>query len=80
MPGTYELRVLDLASGSVTSLVSVDASDPLPLRPITFSPEGDQILFSRADDLWSVKTDGSDARLLVSGTSWGDWQWQEASS
>ena len=76
-PYTHELRVLDLASGTVTTLASERGTDPL--GGIAFLPEGDRILFSRADALWSVKTDGSDARLLVSGTSWGDWQWQKAS-
>jgi Tol biopolymer transport system component len=48
---------------------------------IEFSPEGDQILFSRTEDggtgvssLWSVHADGSDLRRLVAGTNWGDWQ------
>ena len=72
LPGTHELRVLDLASGTVTSLASDLGPDPL--GPIAFSPEGDQILFSKSDGLWRVKTDGSDAQLLVSGTTWGDWQ------
>ena len=49
------------------------------LDPITFSPGGDRILFSRTDaksvtSLWSIRTDGSDAQLLVTGTGWGDWQ------
>ena len=77
-PYTHELRVLDLASGTVTTLASERGTDPL--GGIAFSPEGDRILFSRADALWSVKADGSDAQLLVSGTRWGDWQWQEAGS
>ena len=55
------------------------ATGASPLNPITFSPEGDRILFSRteangATSLWSVQVDGSDARLLVTGTDWGDWQ------
>ncbi len=73
---TSELRVVDVASGMVTTLVS--ATGASPLDPITFSPEGDRILFARrnADDasLWSIRPDGSDARLLVTGTDWGDWQ------
>ena len=80
---TYELRVVDVASGTVTTLAS--ASGALPLAPIRFSPEGDRILFSRtepnnATSLWSVKADGSDAQLLVTGTGWGDWQWQPPGS
>lgn len=76
-PNTYELRVVDVASGIVTSLAS--ARGTFPLDPIRFSPEGDRILFSRTDtnnvtSLWSVHADGSDAQLLVTGTGWGDWQ------
>ncbi len=46
---------------------------------IKFSPEGDQILFTRTDatgatSLWSVHADGSDLHRLVAGTDWGDWQ------
>jgi Tol biopolymer transport system component len=75
-----ELRVVDVATGTVTTL-SRGSGD----RPIRFSPEGDRVLFSRTDasgetSLWSVRVDGSDARLLVSGTDWGDWQWQPAGS
>lgn len=80
---TYELRVVDVASGTVTTLAR--ASGALPLAPIRFSPEGDRILFSRtepnnATSLWSVKADGFDAQLLVTGTGWGDWQWQPPGS
>ena len=76
-PNTYELRVVDVASGTVTSLAS--ARGTYPIHVIKFSPEGDRILFSRTDasgasSLWSVRADGSDPQLLVSGTSWGDWQ------
>ena len=78
---TYELRVIDVASGTVTTLAR--SSGYSPLAPIRFSPEGDRILFWRRDandveSLWSVKVDGSDARLLVPGTGWGDWQWLPA--
>lgn len=74
---TYELRVVDVASGRVTTLAR--ARGAFPLAPIRFSPEGDRILFSRTESnnetsLWSVNADGSDARLLVTGTGWGDWQ------
>ena len=80
---TYELRVVDVASGTVTTLAR--ASGAFPLAPIRFSPEGDRILFSRtepnnATSLWSVNADGSDAQLLVTGTGWGDWQWQPPGS
>ena len=73
-----ELRVLDVATGTVTLLTEMDGSDMLSV--IEFSPEGDRILFSRTEDggagvssLWSVNADGSDLRRLVAGTAWGDW-------
>jgi Tol biopolymer transport system component len=82
-----ELRVVDLATGTVALLVETDGSDML--SALDFSPEGDRILFSRLKDrgegvssLWSVNADGSDLRRLVTGTTWrlvtgiawGDWQ------
>ena len=74
-----EILVADLASGSVTSLASARAGELIYL--LAFSPGGDRILFARRDatnfdeaSLWSVNVDGSDARLLVPGTGWGDWQ------
>ena len=78
---TYELRVVDVATGTVTTLAR--ASGAFPLDPIKFSPEGDRILFSRTEandvtSLWSFHVDGSDPQLLVTGTGWGDWQWQPA--
>ena len=75
-PHAHELRVVDVVSGRATTLASVRGTDPL--TGITFSPEGDRILFSGPDPdgLWGVNADGSDARLLVSGTGWGDWQRQ----
>lgn len=81
MPGTSELRVVDVAGGAVESLATAPAT--FSLQVIAFSPEGDQILFSKSEanyatSLWSVQADGSDARLLVSGSGWGDWQWQPA--
>lgn len=74
---SYELRLVDVASGTVTTLAT--ATGASPLKPVAFSPEGDRILFSKTEtngvaSLWSVKVDGSDARLLVTGTDWGDWQ------
>jgi hypothetical protein len=65
----------------VTLLAEAGASDQL-LEVIDFSPEGDRILFARADaygpigvgSLGSVNADGSDTpRRLVAVTSWGDW-------
>jgi len=73
-----ELRVVDVATGTVTSLVETDGSDRLSV--LDFSPDGDRILFSRIEDrvggvssLWSINPDGSNPRRLVSGTSSGDW-------
>ena len=74
-----QLRVLDVATGTVTLLAEADRSDMetevyIRLSVIDFSPEGDRILFSRMEDsLWSVNTDGSDRRRLVGVTAWGDW-------
>lgn len=78
LPRTFELRVVDVARGTVTSLASAHSSYS-PLHVIRFSPGGDRILFSRmeadgATSLWSVHADHSDAQLLVAGTGWGDWQ------
>ena len=74
-----ELRVVDLATGTVTLLVETDGSDVL--RVLDFSPEGDRILFSRSEvrdsnvsSLWSINADGSNPRRLVTGTFTGDWQ------
>ena len=73
-----ELRVVDVATGTVTSLVETDGSDTLSV--LDFSPDGDRILFSRTEDqgtgansLWSVNVDGSNLRRLVAGTDVGDW-------
>ena len=70
-----ELRVVDVATGAVTSLTAGGASDQV----IKFSPDGDRILFSRTNtnsvsSLWSINADGSDPQLLVNGTGTGDWQ------
>jgi len=74
-----ELRVIDVATGTMTSLAGTGGSDMLLI--IAFSPEGDRILFSRTEDggtgvssLWSIHADGSDPRRLVTGTGWADWQ------
>ena len=76
--GDTELRVRDVATGTVTSLVNVSGSERL--RVIEFSPEGDRILFSRTEDmdsgvssLWSINADGSDLRRLVTRIEWADW-------
>ena len=73
-----DLRVVDVASTSVTVLVPDDPDSDLSV--IAFSPAGDRILFSRSVEdrtklsLWSVAADGSDLRRLVDGTVTGDWQ------
>ncbi len=72
-----ELRVVDVARGTVTSLAGKGGADAL--RVITFSPEGDRMLFSRTDakgvsSLWSVHADGSYPQLVVAGTDSGDWE------
>lgn len=74
---TSELRMVDVASGTVTSLADGGGADALGV--IEFSPEGDQILFSRTGakgvtSLWSVQADGSDPHQLVAGSGSGDWQ------
>jgi DNA-binding SARP family transcriptional activator len=76
--GVHQLRLLDVATGTVTLLAEADGSDMLEV--IDFSPEGDRIFFSRMKNgrigvgsLWSVKADGSDPRRLVAATAWGDW-------
>ncbi len=75
------LDMLDVASGAVTPLAGRGGTDSL--SAIRFSPQGDQVLYSRTDatgtsSLWSVHADGSDPHLLVKGTTWGDWQPQPA--
>ena len=65
------LRIIDLASGSMTMLVPAESSGELSV--IAFSSDGERILFSRDGGLWSVGSDGSNERLLVSGTEIGDW-------
>ena len=74
-----ELRVVDVATGTVTLLVETDGSNMLSV--LDFSPGGDRILFSRIEDrvggvssLWSINADGSDLRRLVSRIQWADWR------
>ena len=77
--GVNELRVLEVATGTVTLLAEAGGSDQL--EAIDLSPKGDRILFARMEggrigvgSLGSVNADGSDApRRLVAVTSWGDW-------
>lgn len=72
------LRVIDVTSGKVWELGSGGQ-----MAALSFSPEGDRILFWQTDhdgvpSLRSVNADGSDSRRLVTGTAAGDWQWQPA--
>jgi hypothetical protein len=51
------------------------------MAPLRFSPEGDRILVWHRDhdnvpSLWTVNAFSSDTQRLVTGPSWGDWQWQ----
>ena len=69
------LRVVDVASGTVTTLTGAGARD----RAIRFSAGGESILFSRTrpsgvSSLWSIGADGSNPHRLVAGTYQGDWQ------
>ena len=69
------LRVVDVASGTVTTLTEAGARD----RAIRFSAGGESILFSRTrpsgvSSLWSIGADGSNPHRLVAGTYQGDWQ------
>jgi Tol biopolymer transport system component len=73
-----ELRVMDVAIGTVTNLTGMGGAELL--RVIEFSPDGDQILVLRMEDmdsgvssLWSVNADGSDPRRLVPRIDWADW-------
>jgi Tol biopolymer transport system component len=78
-----QLRMLDVATGTVTSLAESEGSEFLSViagAAFEFSPQGDRILFSKTEDegagassLWSVNADGSDLRPLVAGTALGDW-------
>jgi Tol biopolymer transport system component len=87
-PWGTELRLLDVATGTVTLLTVTEGSDTLSAMAgavFEFSPEGDRILFSTTGDwstsgssalessVWSINTDGSDLRRLVTGTAWADW-------
>jgi hypothetical protein len=76
-----QLIVVDAATGSATVLFEGERRTILGV--IGFSPQGDRVLFARSDfdrngdadpgSLWSVGVEGSDARLLVAGTTDGEW-------
>ena len=73
-----ELRVVDVATGAVTSLIEGErgtaprghrvlaAGRPHPLLEERGRAKGEP-------SLWSIGVDGSDARLVVAGTSQGEW-------
>jgi Tol biopolymer transport system component len=71
--GQGPLRMLDVATGSLTLLIEQGAGD---LWVVGFSPQDERVLFVETEDggaaeasLWSVRIDGSDARRVLSG-SW----------
>jgi Tol biopolymer transport system component len=73
-----KLEMVDVVTGTVT-LVAQAETESETVHVLDFSPQGDEILFTRyvkggSSSLWSVHTDGSDLRLLVTGIYWGDWQ------
>ncbi|MET1011594.1 MAG: hypothetical protein ABWY83_04375 [Actinomycetota bacterium] len=87
-PWGAELRLLDVATGTVTLLTVTEGSDMISALAggvFEFSPEGDRILFQTTGDwstsgsstlessLWSINADGSDLHRLVTGTGYGDW-------
>lgn len=74
-----ELALVDVSSGTLVPLADMGGDVHTYGSMITFSPEGDQILFTRIDatgvkSLWRIRTDGSDLRRLVDGSEWGEWQ------
>ncbi|MFC7724240.1 hypothetical protein ACFQW6_03920 [Nocardioides sp. GCM10028917] len=74
-----ELTLVDVVSGTLVPLADMGGGLNEYSAKITFSPEGDQILFTRIDatgakSLWTIKTDGSELRRLVDGSEWGEWQ------
>jgi Tol biopolymer transport system component len=72
---TDELRVFDVATGTVTLLAEGDGGATYSV--VGFSPEGDRVYFEKDADhgssLWSIGVDGSDPHLVVAGTSQGEW-------
>lgn len=74
-PRWTELRVVDVATGSVTLVTEEERGTNLTV--IGFSPQGDRILLrrDRGDEhsLWSIGVDGSDPRVVVAGAWQGHW-------
>ena len=71
-----DLKVVDIATGTARTLVAGWQYAAWP--PLSWSPDGDTILFSRENDpgtgLWAIDADGDDATLLVEGATEGEWQ------
>ena len=64
-----ELRVIDLASGTVTPLAGMGGANSL--WALEFSPDGKKILFTRADSSYGVALDRRRRRLRSSSSrSW----------
>jgi Tol biopolymer transport system component len=71
-----ELRIVDMASGTVHTLV---ADEPDMITLLGWSPAGDELLYSTSDqagrtDLWTVDVDGTRRTLVVAGAEGGYWQ------
>ena len=81
-----ELRIADVASGSVHTVIAglqdngLAAAFQAANGPglLGWSPAGDRLLFEGPDQkgssLWSINADGTDQRLLVDGADSGEWQ------
>lgn len=68
----FEVRVIDVATGSMTLVTEGERGSELEV--VGFTPQGDRILFVRSEgtgswSLWSIRVDGSDARLILDGDS-----------
>jgi hypothetical protein len=77
-----ELYVVDVASGTAKMLPEARAAlgdGDMILGVRGFSSQGDRILYETGDGagggtaLWSIAVGGSDARLVVAGTTQGEW-------
>jgi Tol biopolymer transport system component len=75
-PRRYQLCVVDVASGAVTTLYRPEGFDTVD--PVEFSADGTRLLFRRSNDtttsFWSVDVDGSNARQLLANAEDADWR------
>ena len=75
-PGTDDIQVVDIASGTDRTVVAGLQVNGRGL--LGWSPAGDRILFAGLDQkgssLWSINADGTDRKLLVPGADGGYWQ------